>query len=84
MDERHVLDLVQGGNASALLLAAVKCARPPRRHPEQVVCLALLVFRLIKHQVTRALGPQQTMTCLYPDNRWVRPAGRTVPYPSTN
>ncbi|WP_406482108.1 hypothetical protein [Streptomyces sp. NBC_01615] len=49
-----------------------------------MVCLALLVFRLIKHQVTRALGPQQTMTCLYPDNRWVRPAGRTVPYPSTN
>lgn len=42
----------------------------------QVICLALLVFCLIERQVRRALGPGQTMSGLYPDNRRVRPTGR--------
>ncbi|MFD3943432.1 hypothetical protein [Streptomyces sp. NPDC058579] len=44
------------------------------------VCLALLVFCLIERQVRRALGPEQTMAGLYPDNRRVRPTGRMVLY----
>ncbi|UUU24787.1 hypothetical protein [Streptomyces sp. DSM 40750] len=39
----------------------------------QVICLALLVFCLIERQVRRTLGPEETMTGLYPDNRRVRP-----------
>jgi hypothetical protein len=46
----------------------------------QVICLALLVFCLIECQVRRALGPEQTMAGLYPDNRRVRPTGRMVLY----
>lgn len=46
----------------------------------QVICLALLVFCLIERQVRRALGPEQTMTGLYPDNRRVRPTGRMIFY----
>lgn len=39
----------------------------------QVIYLALLVFCLIERQVRRALGTEQTMAGLYPDNRRVRP-----------
>ncbi|MGW2902594.1 IS1634 family transposase [Streptomyces sp. NPDC001204] len=46
----------------------------------QVICLALLVFCLIERQVRRALGPEQTMVGLYPDNRRVRPTGRMILY----
>ncbi|MEE1804875.1 hypothetical protein [Streptomyces sp. BE133] len=46
----------------------------------QVICLALLVFCLIERQVRQALGPQQTMVGLYPDNRRVRPTGRMILY----
>lgn len=46
----------------------------------QVICLALLVFCLIERQVRRALGPEQTMPGLYPDNRRVRPTGRMIFY----
>ncbi|WP_327122474.1 hypothetical protein OG206_32085 [Streptomyces sp. NBC_01341] len=46
----------------------------------QVICLALLVFCLIERQVRRALGPEQTITGLYPDNRRVRPTGRMIFY----
>ncbi|WP_405691205.1 IS1634 family transposase [Streptomyces sp. NBC_00057] len=46
----------------------------------QVICLALLVFCLIERQVRRALGPEQTMIGLYPDNRRVRPTGRMIFY----
>ncbi|MBB4782945.1 hypothetical protein [Streptomyces rapamycinicus] len=46
----------------------------------QVICLALLVFCLIERQVRCALGPEQTMTGLYPDNRRVRPTGRMIFY----
>ncbi|MET7666453.1 IS1634 family transposase [Streptomyces sp. NPDC005373] len=46
----------------------------------QVICLALLVFCLIERQVRRALGHEQTMTGLYPDNRRVRPTGRMILY----
>ena len=46
----------------------------------QVICLALLVFCLIERQVRRALGPEQTMRGLYPDNRRVRPTGRMIFY----
>lgn len=46
----------------------------------QVICLALLVFCLIERQVRRALGPEQTMTGLYPDNRRIRPTGRMIFY----
>lgn len=46
----------------------------------QVICLALLVFCLIERQVRRALGPEQTMIGLYPDNRKVRPTGRMIFY----
>ncbi|WP_234436260.1 hypothetical protein [Streptomyces sp. NRRL S-813] len=43
-----------------------------------VIFLALLVFCLIERQVRRALGPAQTMSGLYPDNRRVRPSGRMI------
>jgi transposase len=46
----------------------------------QVICLALLVFCLIERQVRRALGPEQTMSGLYPDNRRIRPTGRMIFY----
>jgi hypothetical protein len=46
----------------------------------QVICLALLVFCPIERQVRRALGPEQTMSGLYPDNRRVRPTGRVIFY----
>ncbi|MFD7916344.1 hypothetical protein ACFV30_37510 [Streptomyces sp. NPDC059752] len=46
----------------------------------KVICLALLVFCLIERQVRRALGTEQTMAGLYPDNRRVRPTGRMVLY----
>ncbi|MGA6160685.1 IS1634 family transposase [Stenotrophomonas sp. NPDC087984] len=45
-----------------------------------VICLALLVFCLIERQVRQALGPEQTMRGLYPDNRAVRPTGRMILY----
>jgi transposase len=45
-----------------------------------VICLALLVYCLIERQVRHALGPEQTMRGLYPDNRAVRPTGRLVLY----
>lgn len=45
-----------------------------------VICLALLVYCLIERQVRQALGPEQTMTGLYPDNRKVRPTGRMILY----
>ncbi|MET8332075.1 IS1634 family transposase [Streptomyces sp. NPDC005181] len=45
-----------------------------------VICLALLVFCLIERQVRQALGPEQTMSGLYPDNRKVRPTGRMILY----
>ncbi|MET9885427.1 IS1634 family transposase [Streptomyces sp. NPDC006430] len=46
----------------------------------QVISLALLVFCLIERQVRRALGPEETMAGLYPDNRRVRPTGRMILY----
>ncbi|MFF5900770.1 hypothetical protein ACFY8O_33270 [Streptomyces argenteolus] len=46
----------------------------------QVICLALLIFCLIERQVRRALGPEQTMSGLYPDNRRVRPTDRMIFY----
>ncbi|MEU3712224.1 hypothetical protein [Streptomyces catenulae] len=46
----------------------------------QVICLALLVFCLIERQVRQALGPEQAMAGLYPDNRRVRPTGRMILY----
>jgi hypothetical protein len=46
----------------------------------QVICLALLVFSLIERQVRRALGTEQTMVGLYPDQRRVRPTGRMIFY----
>ncbi|MFE6105258.1 IS1634 family transposase [Streptomyces laurentii] len=46
----------------------------------QVICLALLVFCLIERQVRQALGPDETMPGLYPDNRRVRPTGRMILY----
>ncbi|MFE0703615.1 DUF4277 domain-containing protein [Streptomyces sp. NPDC058872] len=46
----------------------------------QVICPALLVFCFIERQVRRALGPEQTMSGLYPDNRRVRPTGRMIFY----
>ncbi|MEU6347696.1 IS1634 family transposase, partial [Streptomyces sp. NPDC046977] len=46
----------------------------------QVICLALLVFCLIERQIRRALGPDETMAGLYPDNRRVRPTGRMILY----
>lgn len=45
-----------------------------------VICLALLVYCLIERQVRQALGTEQTMTGLYPDNRKVRPTGRMILY----
>ncbi len=42
-----------------------------------MICLALLVYCLIERQVRQALGPEQTMAGLYPDNRAVRPTVRT-------
>ncbi len=45
-----------------------------------VICLALLVFCLIERQVRQALGAEQTMRGLYPDNRRVRPTGRMILY----
>lgn len=45
-----------------------------------VICLALLVFCLIERQVRQALGTEQTMSGLYPDNRKVRPTGRMILY----
>ncbi|MFE0733287.1 IS1634 family transposase [Streptomyces antibioticus] len=45
-----------------------------------VICLALLVFCLIERQVRQALGGDQTMRGLYPDNRTVRPTGRLILY----
>jgi transposase len=45
-----------------------------------VICLALLVYCLIERQVRQALGPEQTMRGLYPDNRAVRPTGRLILY----
>jgi transposase len=45
-----------------------------------VICLALLVFCLIERQVRQALGSEQTMAGLYPDNRKVRPTGRMILY----
>ena len=45
-----------------------------------VICLALLVFCLIERQVRQALGAEQTMRGLYPDNRKVRPTGRMILY----
>jgi transposase len=45
-----------------------------------VICLALLVFCLIERQVRQALGGDQTMRGLYPDNRAVRPTGRMILY----
>jgi transposase len=45
-----------------------------------VICLALLVFCLIERQVRQALGREQTMRGLYPDNRAVRPTGRMIFY----
>jgi transposase len=45
-----------------------------------VICLALLVFCLIERQVRQALGDEQTMIGLYPDNRRVRPTGRMIFY----
>ncbi|AVV40609.1 transposase [Streptomyces sp. P3] len=45
-----------------------------------VICLALLVFCLIERQVRQALGGDQTMRGLYPDNRALRPTGRLILY----
>jgi hypothetical protein len=45
-----------------------------------VICLALLVYCLIERHVRQALGPEQTMAGLYPDNRKVRPTGRMILY----
>lgn len=45
-----------------------------------VICLALLVYCLIERQVRQALGPDQTMRGLYPDNRAVRPTGHLILY----
>jgi hypothetical protein len=38
------------------------------------------VFCMIERQVRQALGPEQTMSGLYPDNRKVRPTGRMILY----
>ncbi|MFD7627402.1 hypothetical protein ACFV7Q_15420 [Streptomyces sp. NPDC059851] len=43
-----------------------------------VICLALLVFCLIEHQVRWALGSDQKMPGLYPATQHVRPAGRMI------
>ncbi|WP_225094595.1 hypothetical protein [Streptomyces sp. CoH27] len=43
-----------------------------------MICLALLVFCLIERQGRQALGPEQTMRGLYPDDRAVRPTGRMI------
>ncbi|WP_328545085.1 hypothetical protein [Streptomyces europaeiscabiei] len=43
-----------------------------------VICLALPVFCLIGRQVRQALGSEQTMRGLYPDNCAVRPTGRMI------
>ncbi|WP_405969311.1 IS1634 family transposase [Streptomyces sp. NBC_00988] len=45
-----------------------------------VICLALLVFCLIERQVRQALGDDQSMRGLYPDNRALRPTGRMILY----
>ncbi|GHE08484.1 hypothetical protein [Streptomyces alanosinicus] len=45
-----------------------------------MICLALLVYCLIERQVRQALGPDQTIAGLYPDNRKVRPTGRMILY----
>ena len=55
-------------------------AQPPHHRLLTVICLALLVFCLIERQVRQALGPEQTMVGLYPDNRKVRPTGRMILY----
>jgi transposase len=46
----------------------------------QVICLALLVFCLIERQVRHALGGDEKMPGLYPDNRRVRPTGQMILY----
>ncbi|MFE1907983.1 hypothetical protein ACFW96_30600 [Streptomyces gardneri] len=45
-----------------------------------VICLTLLVLCLIERQVRQALGGNQTMRGLYPDNRAARPTGRMILY----
>lgn len=45
-----------------------------------VICLALLLFCVIERQVRRALGGDQKMHGLYPDNQKVRPTGRMILY----
>ncbi|MFI6061373.1 hypothetical protein [Streptomyces sp. NPDC051286] len=45
-----------------------------------VICLALLVSCLIERQVRRALGSDQKMPGLCPDNQQVRPTGRMILY----
>jgi transposase len=43
-----------------------------------VITLALLVYCLIERQVRRALGGDERMAGLYPDNRRERPTGRMI------
>ncbi len=43
-----------------------------------VIALALLVFCLIERQVRQAIGGDEKMTGLYPDNRRLRPTGRMI------
>jgi transposase len=43
-----------------------------------VICLALLVFSLIEREVRNAIGGDQKMAGLYPDNRRLRPTGRMI------
>lgn len=43
-----------------------------------VIALALLVFCLIERQVRRAIGGDEKITGLYPDNRRIRPTGRMI------
>jgi transposase len=43
-----------------------------------VICLALLVFCLIERQIRQAIGGDQKMIGLYPDNRRLRPTGRMI------
>jgi transposase len=43
-----------------------------------VICLALLVFSLLERQIRQAIGSDQKIVGLYPDNRRIRPTGRMI------
>ncbi|WP_438297660.1 hypothetical protein [Streptomyces sp. HUAS TT7] len=45
-----------------------------------VICLALLMVCLIERQVRQAMGSDQTIRGLYPNDRSLRPTGRMFLY----